>query len=134
MILIMYKYKLIISFTNYARKLLNIDENLWVLISDENHFVSNEHSGLYDKLNFLIRYNKGWIKTASNSEIIKCAFHEVFHCLQHQELIKKSLGISSSIFTSEELEQMEFEFKDENYMLNNWENMLVEKQAEYFSD
>ncbi len=50
--------KLVLDATEYARSFLNIDDELLVLINDINHFESINHSALYDKDNFLIRYNK----------------------------------------------------------------------------
>lgn len=128
------KEKLIISACNYAREKINLDENFWVLISEDVHFNDSQHSGLYDKERFLIRFNQGWIKQATYEEILKCAFHEVFHAFQHQEIIKKNLGYTSLFFTDEEFYIMEFEFKDENYDVNKWETLLIEKQSEYFSE
>ena len=128
------KEKIIISATNFAREILNIDENLWVFINNENHFISSSHSGLYDKEYFLIRFNSKWLKNASQEKIIKCAFHEVFHAFQHQEIIKRIIGFESLVFNYDELDLMEKEFDDENYNLNNWESYLVEKQAEEFSN
>lgn len=127
------KEKLIISGTNFARKALNIDENFWILISDINHFIDINHSGLYDKENFLIRYNKSWIRKSNNERILKCSFHEVFHAFQHQELLKRKLGLKTK-FTCDELNQIELEFRDEVYLNNKWEDNLVEQQAETFAN
>lgn len=125
---------LVIAATNYARKLMYIDESLWVFINDGKHFKSINHSGLYDK-NFIIRFNREWLKTAKEEQILKCAFHEVFHAVQHQEIMKKELGIESKFFPEDELKQLEFEFKDENYndSSETWGTYLCELQAEDFA-
>lgn len=49
--------KLVLDATEYARLFLNIDDGLWILINDIDHFESINHIALYDKDNFLIRYN-----------------------------------------------------------------------------
>ncbi|WP_026391279.1 hypothetical protein [Haploplasma modicum] len=126
--------KLVISATNYARVKLNLDENFWVVISEGKHFLSNNHSGMYDKNHFLIRYNEEWLKNSTSEKTIKCAFHEVFHAFQHQEIIKRKLGLESIYFTNEELDKIEYEFQDEVYNVDKWESFLIEQQAEYFSD
>lgn len=127
--------KLIISATNFARSLLNIDEDLWVFINEQTHFNGNDHSALYDKENFLIRYNKEWLKNANSENIIKTAFHEVFHVLQHSEILESELGRKSRLFSNVELKQMKHEFKDENYSTESgkYENLLIEQQAESFA-
>lgn len=127
--------KLIISATNYARSVLNIDEGLWVFINDSTHFMSNEHSALYDKENFLIRFNKEWIKSAKDDKIIKTSFHEVFHVLQHASILEWQQGYNNEIFTIEELKIMEYEFSDKNYStdIGKYENQLIEIQAETFA-
>ena len=45
--------KLIISATNYARETIGITESLWVFINNSIMFESIDHSGMYDKENFL---------------------------------------------------------------------------------
>jgi|SRR5690625_971066 len=127
--------KLIISATNFARSLLNIDEDLWVFINEQTHFNGNDHSALYDKENFLIRYNKEWLKNANSENIIKTAFHEVFHVVQHSAIVEFELGIKSEVFSIKELRQMKYEFKDKNYSteIGQYENLLIEQQAETFA-
>ena len=127
--------KLIISATNYAREFLNIDEGLWVFINDSKHFMGIHHSALYDKENFIIRYNKDWLINATEDNILKTAFHEVFHVLQHTCIVEFDLGYNREIFTNEELMQMKFEFLDENYSseLGKYEQLLIEQQAESFA-
>lgn len=127
--------KLVLDATEYARLFLNIDDGLWILINDIDHFESINHIALYDKDNFLIRYNKEWLKTAKNENIIKTAFHEIFHVLQHACIVESKLGIHHNIFTKEKLIQMEKEFMDENYStkVGVYENLLIEQQAEAFA-
>lgn len=127
------KEKTIISVTNYARKRLGLDKHFWVLISDINHFKSKDHSGLYDKERFLIRFNKSWIKEASIESLLKCSFHEVFHAFQHQEILKSTIGLKSDFFSMNELKIMKKEFEDENYNLEMWPTYLIEEQAEVFA-
>lgn len=50
------------------------------------------------------------VKTANNENIIKTAFHEIFHVLQHACIVESKLGIYHNIFTKEELIKMEKEF------------------------
>lgn len=128
--------KLIISATNYARSVIGIDESLWVFINDGKIFKSINHSGMYDKEHFVIRYNRDWLKTAEFERIIKCAFHEVFHVVQHAELIVRKHGIKSKVFSDAELDQLEFEFMDENYSDSHhaWGSHLAEQQADSFAD
>ena len=128
--------KLIISATNYTRSIIGIDEALWVFINDGTIFKSIHHSGMYDKEHFVIRYNREWLKTAEFERIIKCAFHEVFHVVQHAELIARKHGIKSALFNDEELDQLEFEFRDENYSDSHlaWSSYLAEQQADSFAD
>lgn len=130
-----YNEKLVLEATEYARDLLNIDKDLWVFINEINHFKGIYHSALYDKDNFLIRYNKEWLKTAQKENIIKTAFHEVFHVLQHACIVESDLGIDHGIFTKEELKQMKHEFLDENYSMEKgkYETLLIEIQAETFA-
>lgn len=127
--------ELILKATEYARSLLKIDKDLWVFINEMNHFKGIEHSALYDKDNFLIRYNKEWLKTARKENVIKTAFHEVFHVLQHACIVEADLGMDHGIFTKEELVQMKYEFLDENYSMEKgkYENLLIEVQAESFA-
>ncbi len=127
--------KLIISATNYAREFLNIDEELWVFINDSKHFMGINHSALYDKENFIIRFNKDWLINATEDNILKTAFHEVFHVFQHTCLLEIELGYNRGIFTNNELEKMKHEFLDENYSteLGQYENLLIEQQAETFA-
>lgn len=129
-----FQEKLIISATNYVRKIMTINENIWVFINDNKIFKSTNHSGMYDKENFIIRYNRGWIQMATYEQIIKCAFHESFHAVQHQALVGRMLEINSQWFTEEELDRLEYEFKDENYnnSNSNWHSYLIEQQAETF--
>ena len=127
--------KLVLDATEYARLFLNIDDGLWILINDIDHFESINHIALYDKDNFLIRYNKEWLKTAKNENIIKTAFHEIFHVLQHACIVESKLGIHHNIFTKEKLIKMEKEFMYENYStkVGVYENLLIEQQAEAFA-
>ena len=68
-------------------------------------------------------------------QIIKTAFHETFHAVQQQALIGRRLGLKSDIFTEEELNTLEHEFKDENYddSIDTWHTHLSEQQAETFA-
>lgn len=127
--------KLIIGATNFIRKIFNIDESLWVFISDITHFDSLNHIALYDKENFLIRYNIEWLKIADEENIIKTAFHEVYHVIQHDAIIKWEYGFNEGIFTDGELEIITSEFYGDNYVsdLKMWETLLIEKQANEFS-
>lgn len=124
------------SATNYARKLMNIDESLWVFINDGSIFKSVHHSGLYDKANFIIRFNREWLKTATFKNVVKTSFHEVFHIIQHQALIEREHNIKSKLFTDEELDQLAKEFRDENYddSSDAWGLNLAEQQAETFAE
>lgn len=130
-----FKEKLIISATNYAREKMNVDPGLWVFINDGSVFKSFHHSGLFEKDTFVIRYNRDWIKIASEEQIIKTAFHETFHAVQQQALIERNLGLKSEIFSEVELNTLEHEFKDENYddSINTWHTHLSEQQAEAFA-
>ena len=129
------KEKLILSATNYAREKINVDPGLWVFINDGSVFKSIYHSGLFEKDNFVIRYNRDWIKIASEEQIIKTAFHETFHAVQQQALIERNLGLKSKIFSEAELNTLEHEFKDENYddSIDTWHTHLSEQQAEAFA-
>lgn len=128
--------KLIIFATNYARSVIGIDESLWVFINDGNIFKSVNHSGMYDKEHFVIRYNRDWLKAAEFERIIKCAFHEVFHVVQHAELIARKHEIKSKVFSDAELDQLEFVFDDKNYDDSNhtWSSHLAEQQADNFAE
>ena len=130
------KKKLVIAAANYARKVANLNEPIWVFINKGKVFKSKIHSGLYDKDSFSIRFNRDWLITAKDERIVKCAIHEVFHAVQHVELIKKELGMTSELFTEEELIQLELDFKDENYddSVGVYENLLAEIQAEEFAE
>lgn len=130
-----YKERLIVSATNYARKIMNIDEFLWVFINDGNIFKSVNHSGLYDKANFIIRFNREWLKIAEFKNIVETSFHEVFHVVQHQALIEREYNIESKLFTEEELDQLAKEFRDENYNDSSdaWGLNMAEQQAEAFA-
>ena len=50
-----------------------------------------------------------------NKVLRKTAFHETFHAVQQQALVGRRLGLKSDIFTEDELNTLEHEFKDENY-------------------
>lgn len=130
------KERLVIAAANFARLITQVDESLWVFINDGKVFKSNIHSGMYDKDSCSVRFNREWLKTAKLDRIVKCAFHEVFHALQHQELLKRQLGITSDKFTEDELVQMEKEFQDEHHDDSEgiYENLLVEQQAETFAE
>lgn len=106
---------LVIASTNYARKILNIAEELWVFINDGDMFKSINHSGLFDKDAFAIRYNREFLKSASIEKIMKLAFHETFHAAQLEAVVGSYLGLETKLFTKEEIEQIKHEFKDENY-------------------
>ena len=129
------KEKLIISATNFAREKTNVDPGLWVFINNGDIFKSINHSGLFEKDTFVIRYNRDWIKIASEEQIIKTAFHETLHAVQQQVLVGRRLGLKSNIFTEEELNILEHEFKDENYddSVDTWHTHLSEQQAETFA-
>ena len=126
---------LVIASTNYARKILNIAEELWVFINDGDMFKSNNHSGLFDKDAYAIRYNREFLKTASIEKVMKLAFHETFHAAQLESIVASYLGLKSELFTEEEIEQLKHEFKDENYSdeIGIYENLLSEQQAESFA-
>ena|GEM_PF-3176626 len=128
--------KLIISATNYARETIGITKSLWVFINNCIMFKSIDHSGMYDKENFLIRYNRDWLKNADHKQIIKCAFHEVFHVVQHDALNNWKSGNVSLIFSDEELRQIEIEFNDYNYSdsIHKWNSYFIEQQAECFAE
>jgi len=127
--------KLAISATNYVRKLMNVDGALWVFINDGDMFKSVNHSGMFQKDTFVIRYNREWLKTADQEKIVRCAFHEVFHVVQYTAIVRHSMGIKNTQFTDDEINQLEHEFKDENYDDSNgtWGSHLVEQQAEWFA-
>ncbi len=76
--------KLIILVTNNARKKMNVNLGLLVFMNDGSVFKSVNHSGLFEKDNFINRYNCDWIKTATNERIINTAFHETFHAVRQQ--------------------------------------------------
>lgn len=126
---------LVIAATNYARKILNIAEELWVFVNDGSMFKSEVHSGLFDKDAFAIRYNKEFLKTASTEKVMKLAFHETFHAAQLEAIVGSHLGFDSKLFTKEEIKQLKHEFKDENYSeeVGVYENLLSEQQAENFA-
>lgn len=130
-----FKEKLIISATNFAREKTNVDPGLWVFVNNGNIFKSINHSGLFEKDTFVIRYNRDWLKIASEEQIIKTAFHETFHAVQQQALIGRRLGLKSDIFSEDELNILEHEFKDENYddSIDTWHTHLSEQQAETFA-
>src|SRR5690606_34662171 len=94
-----FKEKLIISATNFAREKTNVDPALWVFVNKGNIFKSINHSGLFEKDTFVIRFNRDWIKIASEEQIIKTAFHETFHAVQQQALVGRTLGLKSDIFS-----------------------------------
>jgi len=127
--------KLIISATNLARHIMKLDENIWVFINEGNTFESINHSGMYDKEHYLIRYNREWLKSATEEAIIKCAFHETFHAAQHQAIMERTLGIKSDYFTEVELEKLEHDFDSGNYndKVGEWGEIFAEQQAEAFA-
>jgi len=127
--------QLIIAATNYARAIFNVDEYLWVFINELNHFTGIDHSALYDKEHFLIRYNREWLKSAKVDNIIKTAFHEVFHVVQHLAILEYDQGKNNGFFTNQDLKRMKHEFLDENYStkLGKYEELLIEQQAEEFA-
>jgi len=99
-------------------------------------FKSIDHSAMYDKDNFLSRYNRDWLKNADHKQIIKCAFHEVFQVVQHDALNNWKKGSASLIFSNEELKQIEIEFNDYNYnnSIYEWQSYFIEQQAEVFAE
>lgn len=127
--------KLVIAATNFARQILNVDEALWVFINNGDMFKSINHSGLFDKDMFVIRYNRQWLITADKDKIIKCAFHETFHAVQYSAVIEYGMGIKNRLFTDDEMKQLIHEFKTENYDDSSelWGTHLVEQQAEGFA-
>ena len=127
--------RLVIAATNYARKLLKVDDALWVFINDGDMFKSINHSGLFEKELFVIRYNRDWITTAETGKIIKCAFHETFHTIQYSAVIGYGMGVKNNLFSDDEMTQMIHEFKAENYddSSDKWGTHLLEQQAEGFA-
>lgn len=126
---------LVIAATNYARKILNIAEELWVFVNDGNMFKSNNYSGIFDKDAFAIRYNSEFLKDASTEKVMKLAFHETFHAAQLEAIVGSYLGYKSELFTEDEIERLKHEFKDENYSdkIGIYETLLSEQQAESFA-
>lgn len=114
---------------------MDIDDALWVFINDGDMFKSINHSGMFQKDVFVIRYNQEWLKTAVQEKIIKCAFHEAFHAIQYAAVIGHSVGLRNNLFTDNEINQLVHEFKDENYDDSNeiWGSHLAEQQAEGFA-
>lgn len=127
--------KLVIAATNFARNLLKVDDALWVFINDGDMFKSINHSGLFEKEMFVIRYNREWLRTAQPDRIIKCAFHETFHSVQYSAVIGYGMGVKNNLFTEDEMTQMIHEFKAENYDDSSdiWGTHLLEQQAEGFA-
>lgn len=130
-----FKEKLVISATNFARNLLKVDDALWVFINDGDMFKSINHSGLFEKEMFVIRYNREWLKISQTDRIIKCAFHETFHAVQYSAVIGFGIGVKNNLFSNDEMKQMIHEFKTENYddTSDKWGTHLVEQQAEGFA-
>lgn len=127
--------KLVIAATNFARRLLKVDDALWVFINDGDMFKSVNHSGLFEKEMFVIRYNRDCLRTAQTDRIIKCAFHETFHSVQYSAVIGYGMGVKNNLFSDDEMTQMIHEFKAENYddSSDKWGTHLVEQQAEGFA-
>ena len=126
---------LVIAATNYARKILNIAEELWVFVNDGDMFKSNNHSGIFDKDAFAIRYNSEFLKDASTEKVMKLAFHETFHAAQFEAIVASYLGLKSELFTEDKIERLKHEFKDENYSdeIDIYETLLSEQQDESFA-
>ena len=134
-VLISFNEKLVVAATNYIREKLKIDKNIWVFINDGKNFESDKHSGKFEKEVGVIRYNKDFLETATEEQILKLAFHETFHAFQFQEVFNYSQGIKSKVFSDEELKTLEHEFnlntKTED--TNKWHELLLEQQAETFA-
>ena len=114
-----------------------VSNTLIEVISDE------EYDRLLNSLKFSFSnreaisyfYNDVYYYGCRKENVIKTAFHEVFHVLQHACIVEADLGMDHGIFTKEELEQMKHEFLDENYSMEQgkYENLLIEVQAESFA-
>ncbi|MCR3906964.1 MAG: hypothetical protein NUK62_08085 [Tenericutes bacterium] len=46
-------------------------------------FSSMNHSGLFEKHTFVIRYNRQWLNNADTDKIVKGVSHETFHSVQY---------------------------------------------------
>ncbi len=127
--------KLVIAATNYVREKLRIDENIWVFVSTGDNFESNKHSGKFEIELCVIRYNKDFLKIATEEQIIKLAFYETFHALQFQELFYYEEGFKSKIFSEAELKILKREFNPDTKtgVTNKWHELLSEQQAETFA-
>lgn len=127
--------KLVIAATNFVRKIMSVDDELWVFINDGDNFKSINHSGMFQMDFFAIRYNREWLKTATHEKIIKCALHEAFHAVQYSAVVGHGRGANNNLFTDREINQLTHEFKMKNYDDSNemWSTYLVEQQAEGFA-
>lgn len=129
------KEKLAIAATNFVRKLMKVDDALWVFINDGDMFKSINYSGMFQKDIFVIRYNRDWLKTAAHEKILMCAFHETFHAIQYSAVVGYELGMKENLFSDDEINQLTREFNAETYNDSNemWSTYLVEQQAEGFA-
>ena len=127
--------KLVIAASNYVRKLMNIDDSLWAFINKGDMFKSINHSGMFQKDVFVIRFNREWLETTTHERIIKCAFHETFHAVQYSAVVGSSLNLRNTLFTDEDVKRLTHEFGDGNYDDSNETegSYLVEQQAEGFA-
>lgn len=130
------KEQLLTAATILARAKLKINEELELYLVDKDLFPKNT-AAIYDIENFVIKFNKDWLyNRATKEDIIKTAFHEIYHVYQHTSVLKKEHFFeNNSHFTNEELEEMKEEFNNIKLGKTNksYENQTLEVDAEAFS-